>query len=130
MTTIFPSKNFFLTKFSPRRYISPLWMFWINSVPPAKRPPTSFSTVTPINIGVRPKNFWLIVSTFLPYLRKISRRYLMPVPNYWPWTKSAPQKHCFFLWNPYKIEVMITSVMKKLELPNFGHMTTSSMRFE
>ena len=29
------------------------------------------------------------------------------------------------LWsNPYKIEVMITSLIEMLELPNFSHMTT------
>ena len=36
-----------------------------------------------------------------------------------------PQKIRFFLENSYKTEVMITSLVKKLELPNFGHMTTS-----
>ena len=37
-----------------------------------------------------------------------------------------PQKIRFFLENSYKTEVMITSLVKKLELPNFGHMTTST----
>ena len=35
-----------------------------------------------------------------------------------------------FFWSyPYKIEV-ITSVMEMLTLPNFGHMTTSTIKFE
>ena len=36
-----------------------------------------------------------------------------------------------FFWSyPYKIEVMITSLMEMLTLPNFGHMTTSTIKFE
>ena len=46
----------------------------------------------PINIGIRPRNSWLIISTSLPHLCKISRPYLVQVPNYWTWTKSIPQK--------------------------------------
>ena len=36
----------------------------------------------------------------------------------------------FFWSNPYKIEVMITSLIEMLELPNFGHMTISTMLLE
>ena len=36
-------------------------------------------------------------------------------------------KKLFFWSNPYKIEVMITSLIEMLELPNFGHMTTSAV---
>ena len=32
--------------------------------------------------------------------------------------------------NPYKIEVIITSFIEVLELPNFGHMTKSRIKFE
>ena len=39
-----------------------------------------------------------------------------------------PLKNCFFCPNPYKIEVMITSVIEALEFPNFGHMTTSAKK--
>ena len=39
------------------------------------------------------------------------------------WTKTTPQKKRFFWSNPYKMEVMITSLLEILELPNFGHMT-------
>ena len=37
------------------------------------------------------------------------------------WTKSLPQP------NPYKIEVVITSLTEMLELPNFGHMNTATI---
>ena len=33
----------------------------------------------------------------------------------------------FFLLTSYKIEVMMTSLIETLELPNFGHMTESTM---
>ena len=36
----------------------------------------------------------------------------------------ATLKKCFFWSNLYKIEVMITSLIKILELPNIGYTTT------
>ena len=90
-----------------------------------KRPTTSFPPVTSTNFGFSRKNFWLLVSTLLPHWPKISRPYLVSVPNYWTWTKSTPQKNWFFWSNPYKIDIMMTSVIHMLELPNLGHMTTS-----
>ena len=36
-----------------------------------------------------------------------------------------------FFWSyPYKVEVMITSLMEMLTLTNFGNMTTSTIKFE
>ena len=32
----------------------------------------------------------------LPHCCKISRPYLVQVPNYWMWTKTIPQRNCFF----------------------------------
>ena len=52
---------------------------------------------------------------------------LVPIPDYWTWTKSNFQKKCFFWLNPYKTEVMITSLIEMLEIPNFGHMTTPTL---
>ena len=56
---------------------------------------------------------------------------------YWPrnscfsaFTDSTPQKNCFFWSNPYKIEVMITSVIEILEFPNFGGMITHTTLFD
>ena len=37
------------------------------------------------------------------------------------------QKKRYFWSNPYKIEVMITSLTEMLELPNFGYMTTFTL---
>ena len=40
---------------------------------------------------------------------------------------TTPQKMWFFWSNPYKIEVMATSLTEMLELPDFGHMTTFTL---
>ena len=37
------------------------------------------------------------------------------------------KKKRFFWSNPYKIEVVITSLIEMLQLPNFGHMNTSTI---
>ena len=73
------------------------------------------------------KTFWILVLTLLPHCCKIWRPYLVPVPNYWTWTKATSQKRLFFWSNSYKIGVMITSLIEILELPNFGHMTASTI---
>ena len=37
----------------------------------------------------------------------------------------------WFLWsNPYKVEVVITSLIEMLELPNFGHMITTAIKLD
>ena len=41
--------------------------------------------------------------------------------------QDHPLKKQFFWSNPYKIEVMITSIMEMLVLPNFGYITTSTI---
>ena len=40
--------------------------------------------------------------------------------------QNYPPKNLFFWLNPYKIEVMITSLIEMLELPIFGHMAILS----
>ena len=50
--------------------------------PPPKRPPTSFFAVTPTNVEIRATNFLTFSFKFLPHLCKISRPYLVLVPNY------------------------------------------------
>ena len=39
----------------------------------------------------------------------------------------TPQKSFLFWSNPYKIEIIMTSVIEMLELPNFGHINTSTI---
>ena len=54
--------------------------------------------------------------------------YLVPVLNYWTWTKTIPQKSSFFWSNPYKIEVMITSLKKCYSYQTL--VTWSNLQFE
>ena len=69
-----------------------------------------------------PKTVFLLISTALPHWCKISSLHLMPVLNYWTWTKTTSQEKRFLWSNPYKNHVMITSLIEMLQLPNFGHM--------
>ena len=55
---------------------------------------------------------------------------MQDIKNYLAWTKSTLPENWFFWSNPYEIEVMITSLIGMLDLPNFGHMTTSTIQFE
>ena len=77
-----------------------------------------------------PKTFWLLVSTPLSHLCKISRSYLVTVSNYWTWTRSAPQKNRSLWSNSYKIKVMVTSPIVMIELSNFGHTTAFKIWFQ
>ena len=43
--------------------------------------------------------------------------------------RPALKYRVFFWSNLYKIKVMITSDIEMLEVPNFGHMTTSTIKF-
>ena len=98
--------------------------------------PTSFFPVTSTNVGISPQNFLTFNFNHLSHWCKISRPYLVPVPNHWSWTKTTPQKKWYFWSNPYKIEVMITSLIEMLELRlvtwtnlqyNMNHVTKFSL---
>ena len=56
------------------------------------------------------------------------------VPSASPKLLNLNQDHLskkrFFWSNTYKIEVVITSLIEMLLLPNFGYMNTSAMYFE
>ena len=55
---------------------------------------------------------------------------LMASSKYLNLKQDPPQKKRFFWSNPYNTDVMITSLIEILELPNFGHMTASTIKFE
>ena len=86
-----------------------------------------FEALTLFRMGGKPTSIPLFVSMLLLHWSKISRPYLVPVPNYWNWTKSTSQKYWFFWSNPCNIGVMMTSVIEMLELPNFGYMNTPAI---
>ena len=74
-----------------------------------KGPATNFLPVTSTNVGT--------ISKFVPSVS----------PKLLNLNQDHPSKKRFFWSNPYKLEVMITSLIEMLELPNFGHMTTSTI---
>ena len=67
-------------------------------------------------------DFWF--QQFYPNCVKIPRPYPVLLLNYWTWTKTTPQNKCCFWSNLPNIEVRITFL---IELPNFGHITTSTI---
>ena len=79
-----------------------------------KKTPYQFFLVTFANVGISTQNFLTISFSTFATLVKISRSYLVPVPTYWTWTKTTSQKKWFFRYNPYKIKVMVTSVIELL----------------
>ena len=93
----------------------------------AKRPPTSVLFVTSIKVGISPQN---VLSFILnPFLRfgENFKTILIASPKLLNMNQDHLPKNWFSWSNPCKIEVMITSLIEMLELPNFGHMTTSTI---
>ena len=96
----------------------------------SKNSSTSFSLVTSTNVGIIPKNF--LTFPFNPFATLVSNFKFVPraSPKLLCLNQDHPSKKCFFRSNSYKIQVMITSLIEMLELPNFGHMKTSIIQFE
>ena len=104
--------------------ISLFWTFWKrNWLTLASWAPSiltlfsmgGFSYVTSTNVRLAPKTFWAISSAS---------------PKLLNWNQKHPSKNRFFWLNPYKIKVMLTSLIVMLELPNFRRMTTFTIWFE
>ena len=70
--------------------LNPIQDGWGQKVPlPVFFPVTSTTEELPA------KTFWLLVLTLLPHCCKTSSSYLVPVPYYWTWTNTTPQKSDF-----------------------------------
>ena len=93
--------------------------------PSPSHPLTSFSPVTTKNVGLSPQNF--LTFSFNPFATLLQSFKVIPSasPKLLNLNQDHPSKKWFFWSNPYKIDVMVTSLIEMLELPNFGHMTTS-----
>ena len=89
-------------------------------------PPTSFFPVTYTNIGNSSQNF--LTFSFNPFATLVSNSKAIPSvsPKLLNLNQDHSSKKWFFWSNPYKIEVMIASLIEMLELPNFGHIITST----
>ena len=87
-----------------------------------KRPsPRFFSQISP-NTGISPKTFWLLVWAYFPHCCKVTKPNLCRNCKLLNLNQNHPSKNVF-LAKSLKIEILITSVMKMLELTTFGHLT-------
>ena len=105
--------------------ISAMYFHYLTKI--TKRPPTSFPPVTSANVGFGHQNF--LTFSFNPFATLVQNFKFVPSasPNLLNFNQDHPSKKRFFWSNPYKIEDMITFLKEMLQLPNFGHMTTSIM---
>ena len=92
-----------------------------------KAPSTSFSPVTFRNVGISPKS--ILNFSFTPFSALVQNFRVMPSvsPELLNLNHERPSKNWFLCSNPYKIEVMITSLIEMLGLPNFGHTATTTV---
>ena len=97
---------------------------------PTPTPTTSFSTVTPTNVGTRSQIFLTFRFNYFTALVWNFKAIPSVISKLLNLNQKKPSKNWFFWWNPYKIDVMITSVINLQELPSFGHMTTHTTEFE
>ena len=85
-----------------------------------KASPTSFFPVTSANIGIGRQNF--LTFTFDPFATLVLN--FKAIPRASPKLLNLNQDHLWkkrFFWsNPFKIDVVITSLREMLELPNFN----------
>ena len=81
-------------------------------------PPTGFSPEASTNVGFSPQNF--LAFSFNPFATLVQTFKFLPYAS--SKLLNLNQDHPS---NPYKIEVTITFLIEMLQLPNFGHMTTS-----
>ena len=92
----------------------------------AKRLHTSFSTGTSTNVWICPQNF--LTFSFKPFATLLLNFKATPStgPKLLNWIQEHPSKKFIFCSNSNKM-VMVTSVIKMLKLPNFGHITKSTV---
>ena len=131
------SRRLYLTGLSKRTYVViqtlSLTLFRIRGqkapLPPPPLPsPTSFSPVTSTNRVPNPQNF--LAFSFNPFATMVKncRVISSASPKLLNLNEDHPPKKWFFWSNPYKIEIMITSLIEKIELlANFAHMTTPTI---
>ena len=94
--TVFKDIQKFRCYFQPKNHLnyfpSKTYSWWGMVGGCKKFRPASSSSVTSTNVRTSPENLRLLVLNILPHWCKISSLYLVPIPNYWTWTKTTPQK--------------------------------------
>ena len=81
--------------------------------------PSSFSPVTSTNVGISLRNILTFSFNHFPNWHKISKPYLVPVPNYWTWTNNAPPKNWLFKKDVKELSWMSHRVIRFWFLLNF-----------
>ena len=92
-----------------------------------KSPPYQFSPITSTNAEVRPQDFVTFSFNTFATLMSNCKAILSASTRSLNLNQDHPQKKWFFWSNPYKIEVIITSLIEINELPDFGHMMPSTI---
>ena len=92
-----------------------------------KGSPASFSPGTSRNVRISSRNF--LTFSFNPFATQVWNFKFVPSasPKLLNLNQDHPSKTVVFWSNPYKIEVVITSLIEMLQLPNFSHMNTFTM---
>ena len=109
-----------------------------------KKISTSFSPVTSASVGISFQNFLTFI--FNTFAKLVWNFKAIPSASFEQPRQDgsgnevesqiielepkAPFTKTFFWSNPYKMKVMITSLIEMLELSNFGNMTPSTIWFE
>ena len=101
-----------------------------NPPPPPRPLSTRFFAVTSTNVGIIPQNF--LTFSFNPFAEVVLSFRAIPRASHklLNLNQDHLSKKQFFWSNPYKIEVMRTFLIELLKLPNFRHMTTSTISFQ
>ena len=106
-----------------------LFRIWGQKAPVPPSPFSyQFSPVTSSNRVPNPQNF--LAFSFNPFATMVKncRVISSASPKLLNLNEDHPPKKWFFWSNPYKIEIMTTSLIEKLELlANFAHMTTPTI---
>ena len=82
---------------------------------------------TSTNVRISSKNF--LTYSFNPFATLVQNFKFAPSasPKLLYLNQDHTSKKQFFLSNPYKMEVIITSLIETPDLSNLGHMTTSTI---
>ena len=91
-----------------------------------KGPPTSFSPATSANVRIGLQNFLTLSFNLFDRVVENSKIVTSASLTLLNFNQDQPPKR-FFWSNPYKTDVMTTSFIQMLQLPNFGHMNTCTI---
>ena len=92
--------------------------------------PATFFPVTSTDVRLSQHKFLTFSFNLLATLLQNLKVITSASPQLLNSNQDYPSKKWFFWSNPYKIKVLITSLIEMLEFPNFGHLIISGILFE